>query len=54
MKIKFIKMVVFRDCYGTITHIYHEGDIIEYTAKTDTYFICSPGGIYFDEAIEVS
>lgn len=54
MKIKFIKMVVFRDCEGNITHIYHEGDTIEATAKTDTYFVCSPGGIHYDEAIEIS
>lgn len=53
MNIKFIKRVVFSDQNGTIVKVYEIGDVVEYTAKADHYFVTSMGGIYFDEAKEL-
>lgn len=52
--IEFTKKVIFRDWYGKVTHIYEVGDRLPFTAKTEHYFVCTPGGIYFDEAKEVA
>ena len=53
MKIKFTQRVVFRDMLGVALKVYEVGDEIEYFTKTDTYFVTSMGGVYFDEAEEV-
>jgi len=51
--IEFTKEVVFKDREGTILKTFNVGDRISFTAKTSTYWVCSPGGIWFDEAKEV-
>lgn len=53
MKIKFIKKVVFRDQCGGVIKSFDEGDQIEFSYKTENYWITSLGGIYFDEAEEI-
>jgi hypothetical protein len=52
--IRFTQRVVFKDCTGTVTKVYEVGDTEEFFGKTSTYYITSMGGIYFDEAEEVS
>lgn len=52
MKIIFKKEVVFTDMNDSVIKTYRIGDVVDYTAKTETYFITSTGGIYFDEAEE--
>lgn len=53
MKIIFTKEVVFKDLTGSVVREYKVGDTCKYTAKTETYFVTSLGGIFFDEAIQV-
>ena len=52
-RIIFTKQVVFRDRNRTVLKVYEIGDTVEYTAKTDTYYITSMGGIWFEEAQEM-
>ena len=52
-KIRFTKQVIFKDMDGGITHVFNIGDEIEFTANNSIYYVCSPGGIYFDEAEEI-
>jgi hypothetical protein len=54
MKIEFTKEVVFKDMHGTVLKTYSVGDQVDYTAKAGHYWITSVGGIYFDEAKEVT
>jgi len=54
MKIKITKEVTFKDRSGAVVAFYPVGAIIEASGKTSTYFITPMGGIYFDEAEEVS
>ena len=57
--IEFTKKVVFKDMHGTVLKTYEIGDRIPFANKIvwtngDGYFICGMGGIYFDEAKEVT
>lgn len=54
MKIEFTKEVVFKDMHGTVLKTYAVGDQIDYTAKAGHYWVVGMGGIYFDEAKEVT
>lgn len=53
MKISFIKRVEFRDQKGMLLKVYEIGDEVEYTSKSNHYWVTPMGGIYFDEAKEV-
>jgi hypothetical protein len=52
-KIEFTKRVVFSDRDGNVLKVYEVGDKVDYTTKSDNYWITSMGGIYFDEAKEL-
>jgi len=52
--IVFTKQVIFTDCDKKVIRIYKNGDTVQATHKTETYYITNMGGIYFDEAKELS
>jgi len=53
-RIRLIRRIIFRDFRAEIVKQYEAGTILEYTAKTKWYYVCSMGGIYFDEAEEIA
>lgn len=52
-KIQMTKVVTFRDCQGTVTRVYHVGDVVEATAEEMGYYVHSYGGIWKDEAVRL-
>lgn len=48
--IRFTKQVVFKDQNKNVVKTYEVGDTCKASGCTETYFITSMGGIYFDEA----
>lgn len=53
MEIEFIKEVIFKDMFGNVLRVYNIGDKVQYTAKSECYWVTTMGGIYFDEAKEL-
>jgi hypothetical protein len=49
-KIRFKKRVVFKDQSGTVLRVFEVGDTFDATTATESYWVTSMGGIYFDEA----
>jgi hypothetical protein len=52
-RIRITKSVTFRDCEGGILAFFPVGAVMTSTGKTETYFVTTWGGIYFDEAEEI-
>lgn len=49
-KIRFTKRVTFKDQSGSVLRIYEVGDTCDAFSVTETYWVTTMGGIYFDEA----
>ena len=49
-KIRATKRIVFRNQGGAEVKVYEIGDLIDATHATETYWVTTMGGIYFDEA----
>ena len=48
--IVFIIPVVFRDVTGAVVQEYAVGDVVTASSQTQSYYVTTMGGIYFNEA----